>query len=318
MDNPAPVAKPVSTAGPPRSNLRGILWMAAAAVVVSVMHVLVRYATQTIDPSQVALIRNIVCFVAMLPWLLRQERAAWVPKRPGLTIFRGLIGSGAMLTWFYSLSMIPAGDATAISFTVVIFATAFAALILKEKVGFRRWSAVAVGFVGALIIIRPGFGDIGAEALTGSLMALISSVLWALALIMIKVLSRWDSPVTIVFYTNLIFAVVTLVPGTLNWTWPTGQEWLLLVVVGMLAAVGHSMMAQAMRAGEASAVMPVDFTRLIWASAVGFVIFGEFPDGWTWVGAGIICAAALYIGYRESRVRSGAAGPTTPGAVGGR
>ena len=320
MDTPPP-----PPAAAPRSNLPGILWMAAAAAVVSVMHVLVRHTTQTIDASQVALVRNIVCFVAMLPWLLRQERADWVPRRPGLMLFRGLVGTGAMLTWFYALSLIPAGDATAISFTVVIFATAFAALILKEKVGVRRWSAVAVGFVGAIVIIRPGLGGIGADGLAGALLALVSSLLWALALIMIKVLSRWDSPVTIVFYTNLIFAVVTLVPGLLAWTWPTAELWAVLVLIGVMAAVGHSMMAQAMRAAEASAVMPVDFTRLIWASAVGFVMFGEFPDGWTWAGAGLICAAAGYIGYREARLRSGSgsggpppAGPTSPGTVGGR
>ena len=282
------------------ANLRGILWMAAGSAVVSVMHVGVRAVSAEIDPAQIALVRNVVGLLALGPLLLRQDRGAWVSRRPGLMALRGAVGATAMLTWFYGLSYMPAGDATALSFTVAIFATIAAAVLLKERVGPRRWAAVGIGFVGAMIIVRPGFQEFS----LGTALVLVSTVMWALALVMVKMLARVDSTITIVFYANFYFLLFTAIPGVISWQWPTPSQWGALVVIGLMAQVGHTMLAQAMRAAEAAAVMPVDFTRLIWASAVGYIVFGEFPDSWTWAGGALIFAATLYIGYRESRPRT--------------
>ncbi|MCZ6448147.1 MAG: DMT family transporter, partial [Alphaproteobacteria bacterium] len=135
------------------SNLRGILFMVVFAATISTMHGVVRYMSAEVHPFEIAFFRNLTVFLLMIPLLLRSGRSAWRSARPGLQAARGFIGAMAMLTWFYALSLVPLADATALSFTVVVFTTVCAIIVLRERVGIRRWSAIGIGVFGTLIIL---------------------------------------------------------------------------------------------------------------------------------------------------------------------
>ena len=290
---PAPADSGIS------SNFRGLLYMLLGAVLISGLHVLVRDMTQQLHPFEVAFFRNLVVLIALTPLLLRQDRALWKSKRADLQLLRGIVGLGAMLSWFYTLKLVPVADATALSFTVVLFTSLGAVFVLGEKMGPRRWGALGVGFLGTAIILRPGFEAIA----PGHWLALASTVCWASTLLVVKVLARYDSPVTIVFYSAVYFTPSTLLLALFFWQWPTWPQLAEMVLIGALAAGAHTSFAKAMQQGDATAVMPADFTRLLWTAALGYVAFGEFPDVWTWAGGVVIFCSTLYIAYREARVK---------------
>ncbi len=292
-------------------NLRGMLLMGIFACMVALLHTIVRALSSDIHPMQIAFFRTVVPLFVLVPLLVRQgqqtKKAWWRTTRPGLQFVRGILGAAAMVTWFYTLSEIPVGDATALSFSVVIFASVGAVFFLGERMGLRRWVAIAVGIAGTLIILRPGLQVIS----WGSFIALISSVFWAATLLVVKVLARTESSPTIVFYSSLYFTLFAAVPAVYFWVWPTVEQFLLLVTTGLLALVGHLAMARAMKEAETTAIMPIDFTRLLWAAAAGYLWFGEFPDLWTWIGGAVVFGATIYITFRESRAQGSvtAAGP---------
>ena len=278
------------------ANTRGILLMAAFAGTVSLGHVIARHLTQEFHPMQVAFFRTFVPLVILTPILMSKGPGWWHTTRPGLQLLRGLIGGISMLTWFYTLSLIPVANATALSFTVVIFASLGAVFFLGERMGRHRWTAIFFGVVGTLIILRPF--DVGLNP--GALVALVSSILWAAALICVKVLSRTDSSVTIVFYSSVYFTILAGIPAAYFWIAPELIQLGLLICVGLLATIAQLCMTGALKIAETTAVMPIDFTRLLWAAALGFIWFGEFPDPWTWIGSIIVFTSTMYITYREN------------------
>jgi drug/metabolite transporter (DMT)-like permease len=284
-------------------NMRGMVLMAGFAGLNAIMHTMVRFLSAEIHPMEIAFFRTIVPLIILIPMLIHQGRKTgavwWRTARPGLQVIRGVMGATAMVTWFYSLSMIPVGDATALSFSVVIFASIGAIVFLGEKVGIRRWAAIGIGLLGTLIILQPG-----AQAINlGSGIALVSSLFWAGTLLVVKVLTRSDSGMTIVFYSSVFFTLFAAGPAFYYWTWPTGEQLALMITIGIMALVGHLAMAKALKEADATAIMPIDFTRLLWAAAVGYLWFGEFPELWTWVGGAVVFASTIYITYRESRAK---------------
>jgi drug/metabolite transporter (DMT)-like permease len=208
-----------------------------------------------------------------------------------------------MWLWFYSLSVVPVAEATALSFTSVIFGSIAAAVFLGERMRLRRWSAVIVGFLGAMVILRPGFQEVS----FGMLTVMASSVFWALAIILVKHLSRWDSVVTIVALNQFLLTLLSAIPAWLVWQPPTPAQLGWALAIGVCATIGHICMTSAFKWGDASAVFPVDFARLIWAAVLGYVVFAEVPDAWTWAGGAIIFASTAYITYREAKLRRGEA-----------
>ena len=283
------------------ANTRGMLLMATFACVVSLGHVIARHLSQDFHPMQAAFFRTIVPLVILTPILMRQGPGWWRTTRPGLQFFRGLVGGISMLTWFYALALIPVGDATALSFTVVIFASMGAVVVLGERMGARRWVAIAVGIIGTLIILRPGADGLS----VGALVVLVSSLFWAAALLTVKVLARTDSSITIVFYSSIYFTILAGVPAAYYWRAPDLEQFALLVSVGVLATLAQLAMTGALKIAETTAIMPMDFTRLLWAAGLGYIWFGEFPDLWTWTGGAIVFASTIYITYRENRAEKG-------------
>ena len=280
------------------ANIRGMMLMGVFAGVVSLSHVLARDLSQNFHPTQIAFFRTIVPLVILTPILMRQGQGWWRTTRPGLQFLRGIVGGISMLTWFYALSVIQVADATALSFTVVIFASLGAVLFLKERLGKHRWTAIIIGIIGTFIILRPGFSGLNA----GVIIALASSVLWAAALLVVKVLSRTDSPMTIVFYSSIYFSILAGVPATYYWTNPNPDQLNLLICMGVLATIAQLSMTGALKVAETTVIMPIDFTRLLWAAALGYIWFGEFPDFWTWIGGIIVFTSTIYITYRENHL----------------
>ncbi len=285
---------------PSAANVRGMLYMLVSTALLTCMHGVVRHLGSELHPFEIAFFRNVFGLLAVLPLVYRAGLASLVSRQPMLQGARAAIGVGAMFSWFYALSVVPIAEATALSFTVVIFGSIGAAVFLGERMRLRRWTAVGTGFVGTLIILRPGLEEVD----LGALLVIFSTLCWSAAVLVVKHLSRTDHTIAIVTWNAVALSVLSLPPALLVWTAPTGTQLAWLVLVGVLGTGGHLAMTSALKIADASAVFPVDFTRLIWAAALGFVAFGEVPDLWTWIGGAVIFASTSYISYREARVRA--------------
>lgn len=273
-----------------------MLYMALAALAMVSMHALVRHISSELHPFQAAFFRNLFGLAFVLPLVAREGLAQLRPQRPGLFVLRGITDAGAMLAFFTALSLAPLATVTALSFTAPLFATVLAVPILREVVGLRRALSVAAGFAGALIVIRPG-----AEGLVtaGSAMTLLSACFWGLALCLIKLLSRTETSVAITFYAAAALLPLTLVAAVPVWRAPSAEMLGWLVLTGALGTLGQLSISQAMRLADATVVMPLDFTRLLWSAVLGFLLFAEVPDLATVVGGTVIFTSVVYIAYRE-------------------
>jgi drug/metabolite transporter (DMT)-like permease len=249
-------------------------------------------------PFQIAFLRNVFALAFMLPWLVRHGRVGLRTQRLNMHLWRAAVGLVAMLTWFSAIAYLPLAEAVALNFTVPLFATAGAALFLGEAVRARRWTATAVGFLGVVVILRPGFTEF-TPLMT---LPVIAAGFMAVSILLVKSLSRTEAPAAIVTYMNLLLTPLSLLPALFVWRWPTLTELGLGLFIGLCAALAHNAFTRAFVQADASAVMPFDYSRLPFVAVVGYLLFAEVPDGWTWVGAAIIAGAAIYIAQRESRV----------------
>ena len=170
--------------------------------------------------------------------------------------------------------------------------------LLGERVSVRRWSAILAGFVGTLVILRPGVATVS----YGELLVLGSAVAWACAIIVIKILSRTDTSVTITAYMYVLMTPATLIAASFDWTWPTLEQYGWLVAIGLTGALGHVLTAEALSRGDTHVVTPFDFFRLIWATLIGILLFGESIDSLVWVGSAIVIASVSYIAWRERQI----------------
>ena len=286
--------------------LQGALFMTAAAFLFALMNGAIRLLGdgvaaadgQGMHPFQIAFLRNFFALSLMLPWLLRQGRSVLKTERLNVHLWRAAVGLCAMLSWFSAVAYLPLAEAVALNFTVPLFATAGAAVFLGEIVRARRWTATVVGFLGVLIILRPGFVEVT------PLMALpvVAACFMAVSVLIVKSLSGTEQPTAIVLYMNLLLTPLSLLPAVFVWRWPSLGELGLGLFIGICAVLAHILFTRAFARADASAIMPFDYARLPFVAAVGFLLFGELPDVWTWVGAAVIAAAAIYIAHRESRV----------------
>ena len=281
------------------NNLRGILWMAVGTLCMSSMHGLVRYVSGDLHPFEIAFFRLCFGLIVVLPWFVK---LGWQPlktKRPGLQVARGVLNLSCMLAFFFALSITPLAEATALMFTAPIFTTFLAMGVFGERAGFRRWAAIGVGFLGALVVLRPGFTEIG----LGPILVMFSAFVWAICMIMIKELGRTDSSITITVYMSLVMAPLSLVPALFYWQWPTLEQIAWLVAIGLVGGAGQMAMAEALKLGDTHAVLPVEFVKLIWISIIAYVAFAEVPGLFTWLGGAMIFAATAYITIRERALR---------------
>lgn len=291
------------------ASLRGALWMCAAATAFAVMVTLVRHLTDGLHPLQVVFFRTAFGLLAMTPWLLRQGIGVLRTRRLRLHLLRAAIGIFAMVGWFTTLSLMPLAEATALSFTAPIFTSVLAVLILGEVMRLRRWTATMVGFLGALLIVRPGFAAVDPAAL----LAIGTAAIWATSTILIKVMSRTESAGAITTYMVLLTTPMTLLAALFVWQNPTLAQLGWAALLGAAGSVGHICMSRALASADASVVAPFDYLRLPIVALIAFLAFGEVPGVWVWIGGGVIAASSIYIAQRESRVKGVATVAHTPG-----
>ncbi len=276
---------------------RGAAWMLLAAALFAVMITLIRHLTDSLHPFQVAFLRNLFGLLFLLPWLASVGIGALRTQRLRLHFLRAGTGVVGMLCWFSALAMMPLGEAVALSFTSPLFASVLAAMVLREAAGPRRWLAICVGFLGALVILRPGV----AAFTPAALLVLASACIFAISVVLVKLLLRTDSPNAAVMYMTLFLTPISLPMAALVWQWPDWQTLGIAAALGAVASSAHLCFARALKLADASAVMPLDFARLPLTALIAYFAFGERVDLWIWVGAGIIAASAVYITRHEAR-----------------
>jgi drug/metabolite transporter (DMT)-like permease len=278
----------------------GIFWVTISMALLAGLAAFSRAAMNAgIHPIQVVFLRNLFAFLMLLPLLAWRGWPLLQSKRLSLYGWRVSVSLFSMTAWFYALSLIPLGEVTAISFLSPLFGTLGAIVLLGEKVRLRRWTALIVGFLGAMIILRPGSAALG----IGQLCALFSAMSMGLAVILVKQLTAQDDPDKIVFLTNAIMTPFSLLPALFVWRWPGIDALMPILGMGVCAVLGHITLVRGYAATDASLAMTFEFSRLPFAVAIAYLAFGETIDVWTWVGALIIFASAVYITHRESRLR---------------
>ncbi len=289
--------------------------MALSTVAFVTMHAAVREVSQDMHPFEVAFFRQVFGIVALAPWFIRYGLAPLRTKRLGMHGVRAFVNVIAMFAFYYALSIVPLAQVSALAFSVPIFTALLAMAFLGERVRLRRWAAILFGFSGVFIAFIPDMYEPGAPQL-GSLLVVLASFTWAIALIFIKVLGRTESTITITAYMVLLMTPMSLLPALAVWEWPTMEQFGWLLFIGVVGTIGQLTVVQALKEGETHVVMPIDFTKLIWAAGLGFLWFGEIPTVFTWVGGAMIFFSTTYIAWREHQLRKAVKtvpAPPTPG-----
>ena len=259
--------------------------------------VVVRYLGTSMNPVQAAFIRYCFGIVLILPLLSRAGVMSLDRDRLGFHALRGLVHGGGVILWFLAMSRIPISEVTALGFTTPIFVTLGAAAFLSERLKPYRVAAVLIGFIGALLILRPGLRviDIGALAQLGA------APLFACSYLMAKSATRREASSMIVVLLSVFCTLTLALPALLVWRTPTLEELLLLGLTALLATSGHYCMTRALEAAEVSAVQPFTFLQLVWATILGLILFDETPDFWIWIGGAVIVGSATWMAQQEVR-----------------
>lgn len=279
-------------------NVRGAVWILVAALFFSIGVVFIKDVGQRIHITQILFVRQCVMFLTVLPILVGGFPEVLKTEHFPIHMARVFLALVAMLTGFSAVIHIPLAQATAIGFARTFFITLFAIMILKETVGVRRWSAVLVGFVGILIMVRPD-----ADGLNGwALGAVVGAAAAGMVMIILRYLSQFERPMTILSY-QVIFVGALILPAAIYyWKVPTQEEWLLMLGIGITSFFGQWCNIRAFRVGEATAIASLDYTRLIYATLFGAIFFSEWPTFETFLGAFIIIGASLYTVLREAQL----------------
>lgn len=270
--------------------------MFGSAMAFGLMAIAIRYATRYVPTQEVAFFRNAFGLLTLLPVLLRPGHGSLRTQQLPRYFLRSAIGLASMLCGFWAIGHLPLSQAISLSYSTPLFLTIAAVLWLGEKVRIRRWAAVIAGFIGVLVIVRPG--SHGFEA--ASLIAVLAALLSALVAIQIKQLTRIDGPDTVVFYTYVFWVPLSLIPALFVWVWPAGIAWLWLLLTGVMGTAGQLLWTRALKLGEVSALTPISFTQLPLVVVMGWLLFGETLDRWTVLGALIILGSNAYIAHREA------------------
>jgi len=280
-------------------TVRGIILAITSGAFFASMHGSVRLLSQDLDAMEIAFFRAFFGFLFFTPLLIRTRLSVLRTRRLPLHLLRGIFNGASLLLWFTALSMVPLGDATALSLMGPLFVALGAMLVLGERVRGPRWTALAIGFAGALIIVRPGFQEVN----LGMIFVLVSMLFVTGSKLIAKSLSRTDQPSTIVAYLSLTMMVPSGVALIFVWQTPTIEQLLFMVLIGFLGSCGHLLLTTAYKIADISAVEPVVFARLVWAAIVGWFMFAEFPGLWVWIGGALVVAGSTWLARHEARGR---------------
>lgn len=306
MHAPLPSTAPLSTQ--PAGQARAVLYMMLAGLAATTGNTMLKVVAVDLHPFEITFFRCLFSLFLLAPLLLRYGLAPLKTKNFGFHTLRGALQSFGMIVSHWAFAIAPLAKITALSFSGPLFATLLATLFLKERIRMRRIVALIVGFSGALVIVRPGTVDFD----LGSSLALAGSFEFGITMLVIKIMTRTESALTLTFYLGIVSTPITFAVAWFVWQTPTFEHLLWMVGISACATVSNLMGAQAVREADMSVVMPIRFTRLIFAALIGYLLFAEVPGVFTWIGGTMIFSASLYIAYRERSVKQSHPVPITP------
>ena len=283
-------------------NVQGALWMLASAFAFTVMTTLIKFLGADYPPALQAFYRQIAGVIVILPWMARDWKGTFHATRLWIVIYRSAIGSVGIILSFYAVQKLPLADANALSFTRTLWIVPLAAFVLREKVGPARIGAALVGLLGVLIMLK-ALADEGHGALGWpQLAALASAAMFATTITGLKSLTRDHSSFSLLAWAAVLGLVFIVPPALMVWRWPTWPDFFLLCAMGVIGTITQACYIKGMAAGDAAAMAPIDYTRLVFAVAIGFVLFQEVPGPLTLIGAAIVVVSTLVITWREHRI----------------
>jgi drug/metabolite transporter (DMT)-like permease len=290
------VVAAASEAAQRSTALRGVAWMVAAAAFFAVLAVTVRELGGRYPALELVFVQAVVPVACLVPWLLRAGLAG-LRTKPRVQTVRAAAAFVGMVAMFYALQWMPVADAVAFLFTTPLFTILIVAAAMREPVGLRRGAAVVAGFMGALVIVRPGFAEVSWPVAVMALSAFCFGVVNATT----RMLAHHDDANGLVFYMYAPMAVLAAAPAFADWRPPTGQDLALFAIIGLATFAAQQCITRALLTAPAAVVMPAHYLQLPFAAAIGFVVLGESPDIWIWVGAAIIAGSTYYILRTEGR-----------------
>ena len=291
-----------STKGPAfglTGKTRGLGLAFLSTIAFSAGMAMVRHLSADLHPFQIAFFSAFFGLLTMLLLVPRYGLSSFRTNRLMLQIARAVLGVVGILAIYYALSVTPLATVTALNFTMPIFTTVLAVLFLKERVDAAKWAAILLGFSGVFVIVRPGIVDVD----FGAVLVIFASILFAFTILVTKVLTRTDSIASITLVGVLLRAPLALVPALFVWQWPDARQLLWLAAMGSIGTLSSFAFAQALKEVETNVISPMFFLQLIWAAAIGYVVFAEIPSVFTWLGGAMIFGSVTYMAYREREVQ---------------
>ena len=279
--------------------LMAISLMIISGLFFVLMHSAVKYLSKEIHIFEIAFFRCALVIFVLAPVIIQQGKTIFKTRQPKMQFLRIITNSVAMLCFFYGISTTPLAQLTTLGFTVPIFATILAVIFMKEKIRLRRTTALIIGFIGTIVVMRP---DISIEL--GALLIIFSSFLWSICLIFIKKLTQTDSAVTISLYFG-----IGMIPATFILAFPVMEaidmrQFTILIFIAITGTLAQTIMNTALKKGELALLLPFDFLRLIWSVLIGYVLFAEEPTFTLWIGGFLIIGSTTYIAWREAKLKN--------------
>ena len=276
-------------------NIRGAIWMVLAVIILTGMFAVAKHLMQTLPMLEVAMFRFLMSLFFFLPWLMKNGFSVLKSDRPFGHFWRSFFGATSLLAGMYAIHHLLLADATVLTFTIPLWSIILAALFLGERVRLKRSLATFIGFAGVILVVKP---QSGIEPAT--LVALLAAILASCAITTMKDLTRTEPSNRIVFYFLLYGTIILGIPTLYIFQIPTMNEWLWLGLLGFFGSTGQYCLTQAYAAGDMTIIAPLDFTRVIVAGIIGYLIFDEIPDAWACTGAIIVISACAFIVHREA------------------
>ena len=277
--------------------MKAILLNLSAWVMLPIMDGFAKYLSLTIPVLQITWSRYFFTVIIVLPVMLIffRKNFKWTDK-PKLQLIRGLLLFCANILFFYSISVISLAKALTLAFIAPLIVTILSPILLGEKVGFRRWAAVITGFIGSLIVIRPGFVEVN----FASIAALGTGVLYGFYLIVTRKLHNSDHPLLTLLLTGVVGAIIGSIIVPSVWVYPTINEWYMMFALGFFASLGHLFLILSLKYADASKLAPFGYFEIITNIIIGYYFFNHFPDNWTFLGLFVIISSGIYIFRREA------------------
>lgn len=288
--------------------VRGMVWTVLSGVLFCMLNALLRKMTLVMDPLQAQFLRYLCGVLVMVPLVLRLGLGAFRPNNVRGQFTRGAVHAVALGLWFLALPHMSLPDVTSIGFTTPIFVMIGAAIVLGETMRWDRWLAAALGFAGILLVVGPRLAGSGGLY---TLLMLSSAPMFAASFLITKALTRYETAPTIVLWQAVTVAALTLPFALANWQWPQLSQWLVFMTCGLLGSTGHYCLTRAFASADISATQSVKFLDLVWASILGWLMFGDQPSQWTILGGSVICGSTLWIARREAARRKATSKATT-------